>query len=374
LTSAPISALAVELLRRQLVLVGTVTRVPAGEYSGPSGGTVTLSVPSPRTARKQSTRAASITYDQLAEVGVDVTVEHFYDGALISDEELSLDIRSFGVQVLRPQVESVARAAEDQLADVMNGLTADTTIEWAASADPDDDKATVLAIREQLTVNEAPAGERYVAVAPDIATRILAVPGFVEADKRGSTTALDQAIIGTVYGLTFVESAGIDDGTAIAYHRSGLAFGSATPAAPGGGADSTTATEGDVSLRHVLAFDPGHLATASVVSVFAGAAVVDENDGEVVTLATSAASDDIIDTAAAHGLKAGDRVQFPTLTGGTGLATDKSYYVIAANLAAQTFQVSATPGGSAVNFTADITAGTVVKALPRVFKVGTASA
>lgn len=81
--------------------------------------------------------------------------------------------------------------------------------------------------------------------------------------------------------------------------------------------------------------------------------------GAEVTLATSAAVDDIIDTATAHGFAAGDVVEFTALTGGTGLTASTQYYVIAANLAAQTFQVSATSGGAAVNFTADVTAGTV---------------
>lgn len=85
------------------------------------------------------------------------------------------------------------------------------------------------------------------------------------------------------------------------------------------------------------------------------------NNGPVVTLATSAAADDIIDTATAHGLVAGDRVVFPTLTGGTGLTALTPYYVIAANLGAQTLQVSTTKGGAAVNFSADITAGTIQK-------------
>lgn len=80
--------------------------------------------------------------------------------------------------------------------------------------------------------------------------------------------------------------------------------------------------------------------------------------GTAVTLATSAAADDILD-ATAHGFTAGDVVTFLTKTGGTGLSVGTIYYVIAANLAADTFQVSATPGGSAVNFTTDITAGTV---------------
>lgn len=83
-----------------------------------------------------------------------------------------------------------------------------------------------------------------------------------------------------------------------------------------------------------------------------------------IALATSAAADDIIDTGAAHGFGAGEVVQFPTLTGGAGLTAETIYYVIAANLAAQTFQVSETPGGSAKLFTTDITAGTVATLKP----------
>jgi len=52
---------------------------------------------------------------------------------------------------------------------------------------------------------------------------------------------------------------------------------------------------------------------------------------------------------------------FTALTGGTGLTVGRVYYVIAANLAATTFQVSATVGGAAIDFSANITAGTVRK-------------
>jgi hypothetical protein len=80
-----------------------------------------------------------------------------------------------------------------------------------------------------------------------------------------------------------------------------------------------------------------------------------------ITLTTSAAADNIVDTTTAHGFTAGTRVRFLTLTGGTGLSTGVVYYVISANLAAQTFQVSTTSGGSAVDFSSDITAGTVIR-------------
>lgn len=82
-----------------------------------------------------------------------------------------------------------------------------------------------------------------------------------------------------------------------------------------------------------------------------------------VALATSAAADDIVDTGSAHGFAVNDPIHFVTLTGGAGVSVGTTYYVIAANLGAQTFQFSTTVGGGAVNFTTDMTAGTVGKAV-----------
>ena len=81
--------------------------------------------------------------------------------------------------------------------------------------------------------------------------------------------------------------------------------------------------------------------------------------GTEINLATSAAADDIIDTATPHGFAEGDVVVFTELTGGAGLTADTPYYVVATSLAASTFRVAATAGGSAAGFTSDITAGKV---------------
>lgn len=61
-------------------------------------------------------------------------------------------------------------------------------------------------------------------------------------------------------------------------------------------------------------------------------------------------------TKVAHGLAASAGVQFVgTLAGGAGLAIGTQYYVLSP--AADTFQLALTPGGAAVNFTTDLTAG-----------------
>jgi hypothetical protein len=75
---------------------------------------------------------------------------------------------------------------------------------------------------------------------------------------------------------------------------------------------------------------------------------------------TAVAATDIF-TSTAHGYVAGNALVFSALTGGAGITPGQVYYVIAANLAANTFQVSATLGGTALDVTSDLTGGTVVR-------------
>jgi len=71
---------------------------------------------------------------------------------------------------------------------------------------------------------------------------------------------------------------------------------------------------------------------------------------------TGVASTDVI-TATGSSPVANDLVVISALTGGTGLLLNVPYYVRSPSGA--TFQLSLTPGGAAVNFTADISAATL---------------
>lgn len=81
------------------------------------------------------------------------------------------------------------------------------------------------------------------------------------------------------------------------------------------------------------------------------------DNGVSATVTTPVATPGLVNWAA-HGFSAGQAVKFKT-TGAlpTGLVADTYYYVIAAGLVAGAFEVSATPGGSAINFTGS-TSGT----------------
>lgn len=280
LTSQGISSVAIQLLTRTLVLPQTVTRVPGGEFSGPNGSTITVRVPQPGTSLVQSSPGDPLTPADVTEIPVDVTLSHLYHLKNITDQELSLNIEDFARQVTRVQTAAVATGAENVLADVMNNLAADSSIEFASSASADDTKDVILQAREFLGDNDAPAGDRFFAVSPDIATRVLSVPDFTRVDASGSDSALRQAVIGRLYGFTFVESNALDPGTAVAYHRSGFVFANRVPVQPRGATESATATADGVGLRHVFQYNAGTASDQSLVSTFAGAAPVWDDEGE----------------------------------------------------------------------------------------------
>jgi hypothetical protein len=278
-TAKQIANVAVPLLSRALVLPNTVLRIPGGAYDGPNGGTVALRVRDYLAAREQVTPGTQITWDSLSEVIVNVAVEHIYSATKVTDEDMTLSIVDFGLQVIDPQAEGVARRAEDNLATVMNDLAADASFDATASAA--DTEARILEARQALTEADVPAGDRFFAVSPDIATRILKVPNFVRVDESGSDQALRNAVIGKLYGFTFVESNALTPGTAVAYHRSGFAWANFKPkGAPNGGntvpgADIMDASLNGISIRAALQWLPDFLSTGSVLQTFVGSNIVD---------------------------------------------------------------------------------------------------
>jgi hypothetical protein len=74
-------------------------------------------------------------------------------------------------------------------------------------------------------------------------------------------------------------------------------------------------------------------------------------DSTALTGGTAEADDELI-TLTAHGLVVGDRIQFTTLTGGTGLALATDYFVRAVPTA-NTFSVALIRGGAVVDITVD---------------------
>ncbi len=67
--------------------------------------------PCPAWPANRPPRGADIEFDTAEEVPTDVTLAHYYDGTVVTDEQLEYGIEAFGRQILRPQVLSIATRA-----------------------------------------------------------------------------------------------------------------------------------------------------------------------------------------------------------------------------------------------------------------------
>jgi hypothetical protein len=362
------------VLERSIVLPRLVWRDAIVDFTGAKGDTVSIRLPAYTTARTRVMRSATqITVDELSETKVDVTLDtHLYKAIGVSDEELTLDIVDFGRQVINPSMDAIGRGLEDALVAEIAAGTYQTTI-TSFSTDPG---LKLLQARKALNLANVPMDGRVLAVGADMELVLLDEDKFVKVNESGSDDALRRAMIGNIYGFDVVSVPSLSPTEAYAFHRTAFPLVVAAPEVPAGVAWGTRRAFNGLTLRTLRDYDFVNVRDRLLTDVFVGTSVVNDQGyfdaagrfqpftgtaGAAVTITTSAAADDIVDTTTAHNFVAGDRVVFTALTGGTGLTTNREYYVIATSLAAQTFRVADTVGGAGINFTTDITAGTVRK-------------
>jgi hypothetical protein len=366
---------ALGVLRRELVLPNLVWRDAAGDFAGALNDTISIRLPAYAKARTRVLRSGSArTRDNLAEQKVDVTLTtDVYKDIKISDEELTLDIKNFGLQVLNPVMAGVAEVVEDQLISTMSGATYAKSIAFTY-ASGNVWKDIILPARELLNKARVPQAGRVLAVGSGIETAMLGTDLFVQAQQSGNTSALEEAVIGRKAGFTIVSVPGLAPNEAYAFHSTAYVLSNRAPVVPAGAPFGASASYDGTAIRVVRVLDSAAIQDILAVDSWMGANVTQDpgyfdlngkfmpTDADVgASLAVTGVAATDIFTSTAHGYVAGDRVAFTALTGGAGLTTNREYYVIAANLAANTFQVSATPGGASVDFTTDVSAGTVRK-------------
>ena len=274
LTAQGIVDVGIALLTRRIALPRTVTMIPGGVFTGRNGDTVTVPVPQPGEAREQETRGANISYDDVTEVPVDVSLKHFYHAKLTSDEEMSFDIENFARQVTRVQVDAVAVKAEAELGAAMNNLSGDLEV----AADGSDVDEALIEARETLGRNDAPMEDRWLAASPEFVSLILGLDVASKVNESGTSDALRNAVVARWRGFTVVESNRLDAGTALAYHRSGFCFATRIPVMPRGATSSATTTNQGIALRQIFQYESSKLSDASVISTFAGASAVHDDE------------------------------------------------------------------------------------------------
>jgi hypothetical protein len=291
---------AIGLLYRELVIARTVwtDAVNPGEFTGALNDTVNMRIPARRTARKRTLRAGtaiindpSVEFSQPVQLTTDV-----YNGAPITDEELTLDIVDFGAQVLTPQIKAVAEGVEDEIADEIEGaaypagltLNPDHT-EFVVSGRTDWFLVASRAAR-LLDDNFVPVAGRTLLVGSQVKEEITTSDRWTRFDSVGANAAsvMEERTVGRIADFNVVYSPSIDPDAAYAYHRTAFVLATRAPLVPrgasagviraAGGAAGAPGFYDGLSVRWLSDYDYTNTTDRSLVNTWVGTATVLDPD------------------------------------------------------------------------------------------------
>ena len=280
---------ALGLLEREIVLPALVWRDAGGSFEGAAGDTISLRVPARTQARTRPLRGARgtasegegiITMDNLIETKVDVTLDTaVYSAVPITDEELSLDITDFGLQIAEPQVRAVAEGIENALAAEMTGATYATTV--TLTADPYDG---IIDARTALNKANVPMTERFLVLGADMEGAFLKSDELHQVDKAGSSSALRDAVIGRIGGFTAVVSNAIPANVGFAFHKTAYVLGMRAPKVPDGASFGASRAAFGLSMRWIRDYDFRNVQDRSMFDVYMGTNIVADGANEAQTI------------------------------------------------------------------------------------------
>lgn len=259
---------ALGMLEREIVLPGLVWRDAGGSFKGAKDDTISIRLPAFTNARTRTLRAGTpITVDELDETKVDVTLDtDVYKAVGVTDEEMTLDIENFGVQVLTPMVHSVARGVEDSLTDTIEGAPYEVELDL----DEDDPYLSLVDARIALNKHSVPMSGRGLVCGSSVEAAILKSDRLSKFDQSGSDSALREAMIGRIAGFTAVSAPALDPEVAIAFHRTAFVLSMQAPVVPDGVTWGTAETFAGMAMRVIKDYDFINTRDRCLADVFIG--------------------------------------------------------------------------------------------------------
>ncbi|MFB7634374.1 P22 phage major capsid protein family protein [Streptomyces sp. NPDC056149] len=263
-----VASAALGLLSRQTVLGATVYRDAEAEFIGGRGSVVGVRLPKQRTAKDYTGTTEFVDVEEgIAHVKL---TDEPTDAAKLGTRDMTLDIRNFGAQVLMPQLDSVARYIEKNLAGLMNAQSASTD---AVVIDPASPLKAIAAAAAEFVRREVEPGDRFLAVGPDVYGALLDVEQLQRVDASGDDSMLERAEIGTLFGFRVIVSPYLTG--AIAYHRTALALANRAPNANEGAGKSSSQRFNGYAIRATIDYSADVKSDVSIVDSLCGSAILD---------------------------------------------------------------------------------------------------
>jgi len=273
------------LLQRELLLPRLVVRRGIADFKGSKNDTINIRIPSILKGREYEwrTRNTAITTDDLKEFSIPVKLDkHPYSAVGITDEELTLDIDSWGEQVARPQIRAVAELLESYIAEAMVNANYRHSVTYE-QPDPETEgkdyafyRACVRA-RKHLNRENVPAAGRKLLCGANVEEAALNSAHLIDVDTSGDDSVLREAVIGRIAGFEVIGNCNsIDPDFAVAFHPTAFALGNVAPEVPDGAKAGAPLEFESLAMRWIRDYDSDHLRDRSVYSAFAGSTSVED--------------------------------------------------------------------------------------------------
>ncbi|MFB8055038.1 P22 phage major capsid protein family protein [Kitasatospora purpeofusca] len=281
-------------LKDSVVLASMFDRRPAEQFVNATGQVISIRRPARLkgaeeaidTKRAFNDTATWIKSETLNEGLLEVRMDtHAYSAVDLSDAELSLDLLSFGEQVMVPQVDTITERLERKVATAMNQFP---DVATAAKIPVDLTKATtdeaagqmirkaLARLRVQLNRENVPAEGRVAVLGSEAAFYLLNSSSILNAAEHADGgAALKESTLGRVHGFRLVESTSdtLNPLGVYAFHRSAIQLVSGAPSVPESAKGGRQSADG-FSLRWIKDYNSGAAMERSFLSSYWGATLV----------------------------------------------------------------------------------------------------
>nr|WP_082559075.1 P22 phage major capsid protein family protein [Kitasatospora sp. MBT66] len=281
-------------LKDSVVLAGMFDRRAASEFVNATGQVINVRRPARLKGaeeaidakRKFNDTSTWIQSENLNEGLMPVKIDtHAYSAVDLSDAELSLDLLSFGEQVMVPQVDSITERLENKVATAMTefpevATAAKIPVDLAKA--PSDEAAgqmirkSLARLRVQLNKENIPAEGRTAVLGSEAAFYLLNDPNILKANESANGgAALRESTIGRIHGFTLVESTNdkLSPMGVYAFHRSAIQLVSGAPSVPESAKGGRQDADG-FSLRWIKDYNSGAAMERSFLSSYWGTTLV----------------------------------------------------------------------------------------------------
>ncbi|MGW2539389.1 P22 phage major capsid protein family protein [Kitasatospora sp. NPDC001574] len=281
-------------LKDSVVLANMFDRRAASEFVNATGQVINVRRPARLKGaeeaidakRKFNDTSTWIQSENLNEGLMPVKIDtHAYSAVDLSDAELSLDLLSFGEQVMVPQVDSITERLENKVATAMTefpevATAAKIPVDLTKAASDEQAgqmiRKSLARLRVQLNKENIPAEGRTAVLGSEAAFYLLNDPNILKANESANGgAALRESTIGRIHGFTLVESTNdkLSPMGVYAFHRSAIQLVSGAPSVPESAKGGRQDADG-FSLRWIKDYNSGAAMERSFLSSYWGTTLV----------------------------------------------------------------------------------------------------